>query len=78
VRYPAYPIQRTQPVFSSRTQVLEYEQALAAAAAVDAALEVRAGGELAGRAGLPWTRVCEYVVWCAAAAAVASALEVHK
>lgn len=40
VSYPSYPIQRTRPVFSSRQQVLDYEQALALAARVDAALEV--------------------------------------
>jgi hypothetical protein len=40
VSYPTYPIERTRPVFSSRQQVLDYEQALALAARVDAALEV--------------------------------------
>jgi hypothetical protein len=40
VSYPSYPIHRTRPVFSSRQQVLEYEQALCLAAQVDAALEV--------------------------------------
>lgn len=42
VSYPTYPIHRIRPVFSSRQQVLEYEQALCLAAQVDAALEVRA------------------------------------
>jgi hypothetical protein len=44
VSYPSYPIERTRPVFSSRQQVLDYEQALALAARVDAALEVSACG----------------------------------
>lgn len=38
--YPSFTLQRTRPVFSSRRQVLQYEQALALAGRVDAALEV--------------------------------------
>lgn len=38
--YPSFTVQRTRPVFSSRQQVLQYEQALALAGRVDAALEV--------------------------------------
>lgn len=39
--YPSYPVQRTRPIFSSRQAVLQYEAALALAAQVDMALEVR-------------------------------------
>jgi hypothetical protein len=38
--YPSFTIQRTRPVFASRQQVLQYEQALQLAGRVDAALEV--------------------------------------
>jgi hypothetical protein len=39
-RYPPYPISRTRSAFPSRQVLLEYEEALALATRVDAALEV--------------------------------------
>lgn len=40
VSYPRYDIQRTRPVFTSRQQLLAYQDALGLAARVDTALEV--------------------------------------
>jgi hypothetical protein len=44
LRYPSYCVSRQRAVFSSRQALLAYEQALALAARVEAALEVRVWG----------------------------------
>jgi hypothetical protein len=41
LRYPAYCVSRQRPVFASRAALLQYEEALALAGRVEAALEVR-------------------------------------
>ncbi len=43
VRYPSFTCSRPQPVFPSRAALLAYEEALEAAAALEVALQVRAG-----------------------------------
>jgi len=55
VSYPRYDIQRTRPVFSSRQQLLEYQDALGLAARVDTALEVGRAHTHTHWAG-SWTR----------------------
>lgn len=40
VKYPPYALNRTRPVFDSRQELLEYEEALAAAAELDGHLQV--------------------------------------
>lgn len=58
--YPSFTAQRTRPVFSSRQQVLQYEQALALAGRVDAALEVR----LCFESFCPWPLSFGFLFFC--------------
>lgn len=46
LRYPPYCVSRQRPVFGSRAALLGYEEALALAGLVEAALEVSVVGSL--------------------------------